>query len=94
MSWDSLTLVLLLCIDVSFCACKSPIDLCHLMKISFGFQYVQKDNVKNVNRKDSKDKSAFTVVPRHEDQSAESSIKGIYEIESCKSSDLPLDFVR
>ncbi|KAI5440351.1 regulator of nonsense transcripts UPF3 isoform X1 [Lathyrus oleraceus] len=45
-------------------------------------RYVQKDNVKNVNRKDSKDKSAFTVVPRHEDQSAESSIKGIYEIES------------
>ncbi|WJX36387.1 hypothetical protein P8452_24270 [Trifolium repens] len=45
-------------------------------------KYVQKDNVKNANRKDSKDKSAFTVVPRREDQSAESSIKGISEIDS------------
>ncbi|XP_024635574.1 regulator of nonsense transcripts UPF3 isoform X1 [Medicago truncatula] len=45
-------------------------------------KYVQKDNVKNANRKDSKDKSAFTVVPRREDHSSESSIKGVYEIDS------------
>lgn len=73
---------------------QNHIDLFHLMKISFGCQYVQKDNVKNANRKDSKDKSAFTVVPRREDHSSESSIKGVYEIDSCKSSFLPLDFVR
>ncbi|XP_004499563.1 regulator of nonsense transcripts UPF3 [Cicer arietinum] len=45
-------------------------------------KYVQKENVKNANRKDSKDKLAFNVVPRREDQSAESSTKGSYEIES------------
>ncbi|WJX30381.1 hypothetical protein P8452_18927 [Trifolium repens] len=55
---------------------------CNTRRASEKKKYVQKDNVKNANRKDSKDKSAFTVVPRREDQSAESSIKGIYEIDS------------
>ncbi|KAG4390562.1 hypothetical protein AAZX31_06G303100 [Glycine max] len=45
-------------------------------------KYVQKDNAKGVARKESKDKSAFVVVPRRDNQSAESSIKGISEIET------------
>ena len=64
------------------------------MKIGFDCQYVQKDNAKSANRKESKDKSAFIVVPRREDQSAASSIKGISEIENCNLTFLPLDFVR
>ncbi|XP_040872723.1 regulator of nonsense transcripts UPF3 isoform X3 [Glycine max] len=35
-------------------------------------KYVQKDNAKGVARKESKDKSAFVVVPRRDNQSAES----------------------
>lgn len=57
-------------------------ELFHLMKIDFCRQYVQKDNAKNANRRESKDKSAFVAVPRREDQSSESSLKGISEIES------------
>ncbi|GAU22234.1 hypothetical protein TSUD_227700 [Trifolium subterraneum] len=45
---------------------------------------------KNANRNDSKDKSAFTVVPRRKDQSAESSIKGIYEIDSFVVDEYPV----
>lgn len=55
------------------------------MNIGFDCQYVQKDNAKGVARKESKDKSAFVVVPRRDNQSAESSIKGISEIETCNS---------
>ncbi|KAG5033551.1 hypothetical protein JHK85_017533 [Glycine max] len=40
--------------------------------VDSGMQYVQKDNAKGVARKESKDKSAFVVVPRRDNQSAES----------------------
>ncbi|KAL2335796.1 hypothetical protein Fmac_010242 [Flemingia macrophylla] len=53
-------------------------------------KYVQKDNSKSVTRKESKDKSAFIVVPRREDQSAESSIKGISEIEALHGMEGPI----
>lgn len=42
-------------------------------------QYVQKDNAKSTNRKD---KSAFIVVSRREDQPSASSSKGISETEA------------
>ncbi|XP_047177606.1 regulator of nonsense transcripts UPF3-like [Vigna umbellata] len=45
-------------------------------------KYVQKDNAKSAVRRESKDKSSFIVVPRREDLSAESSMKGISEIEA------------
>ncbi|KAL3017879.1 hypothetical protein AAZX31_06G303100 [Glycine max] len=47
-----------------------------------GSEKKKKDNAKGVARKESKDKSAFVVVPRRDNQSAESSIKGISEIET------------
>ncbi|XP_027345446.1 regulator of nonsense transcripts UPF3-like [Abrus precatorius] len=53
-------------------------------------KYVQKDNAKSANRKESKDKSAFIVVPRREDQSATSSIKGISEIETLHGIEGPI----
>ncbi|KAK7401494.1 hypothetical protein VNO78_13024 [Psophocarpus tetragonolobus] len=53
-------------------------------------KYVQKDNAKSVTRKESKDKSAFVVVPRREHQSAESSIKGISEIETLHGIEGPI----
>ncbi|RZC18391.1 Regulator of nonsense transcripts UPF3 isoform A [Glycine soja] len=45
-------------------------------------KYVQKDNAKSATRKESKNKSAFIVVPRRDDQFAESSIKGISDIKT------------
>ncbi|CAJ1958467.1 unnamed protein product [Sphenostylis stenocarpa] len=45
-------------------------------------KYVQKDNAKSAARRESKDKSAFIVVPQREDLSAESSMKGISEFEA------------
>jgi len=64
-----------------------------LLKIGLDYcQYVQKDNAKSAARKESKDKSAFVVVPRREDLSAESSMKGISEIEACNSSFLAFNF--
>lgn len=56
-------------------------------------KYVQKDNAKTATRKESKDKSTFFVVPQRQDQSAESSIKGISEIETCNSYFPPFNFV-
>ncbi|KAL1292479.1 hypothetical protein AAHE18_19G000100 [Arachis hypogaea] len=53
-------------------------------------KYVQKDNVKDATRKESKDKSAFTVVPRREDQSAASNIKGISELETLHGIEGPI----
>ncbi|KAK7322382.1 hypothetical protein VNO77_25761 [Canavalia gladiata] len=53
-------------------------------------KYVQKDNAKSANRKESKDKSAFIVVPRREDQSGASSIKGISEIETLHGIEGPI----
>ncbi|TKY49946.1 Regulator of nonsense transcripts UPF3 [Spatholobus suberectus] len=53
-------------------------------------KYVQKDNAKTATRRESKDKSAFIVVPRREDQSAESSIKGISEIETLHGIEGPI----
>ncbi|XP_061369123.1 regulator of nonsense transcripts UPF3 [Gastrolobium bilobum] len=53
-------------------------------------KYIQKDNAKGANRKESKDKSTFIVVPRREDQSAASSVKGFSEIETCPVSGIPL----
>ncbi|KAG5036325.1 hypothetical protein JHK87_011235 [Glycine soja] len=40
--------------------------------VDSGMQYVQKDNAKSATRKESKNKSAFIVVPRRDDQFAES----------------------
>jgi len=77
----------------SIYACKKNSGLCYLLKIGFDYcQYVQKDNAKSAARKESKDKSSFIVVPRREDLSAESSMKGISEIEACNSSFLTFDF--
>uniref|UniRef100_A0A0R0KCT0 TF-B3 domain-containing protein n=2 Tax=Glycine max TaxID=3847 RepID=A0A0R0KCT0_SOYBN len=45
-------------------------------------KYVQKDNAKSATRKESKNMSAFIVVPRRDDQFAESSIKGISDIKT------------
>ncbi|KAL4375772.1 hypothetical protein HN51_009776 [Arachis hypogaea] len=53
-------------------------------------KYVQKDNAKDATRKESKDKSAFTVVPRREDQSATSNIKGISELETLHGIEGPI----
>lgn len=63
------------------------------MNVGFDCQYVQKDNAKTATRKESKDKSTFIVVPQCQDQSAESSIKGISEIETCNSYFPPFNFV-
>jgi len=72
---------------------KKNNGLCNLMKIGFDCQYVQKDNAKSATRKESKNMSAFIVVPRRDDQFAESSIKGISDIKTCNSFFLPIDFV-
>ncbi|KAL9321557.1 hypothetical protein ACSQ67_009610 [Phaseolus vulgaris] len=70
--------------------CDLPHAAAGFPTLPFGCSYVQKDNAKSAARKESKDKSAFIVVPRREDLSAESSMKGISEIEALHGIEGPI----
>ncbi|MED6132737.1 hypothetical protein PIB30_021561 [Stylosanthes scabra] len=62
----------------------------NIKRISEKKRYVQKDNAKGSTRKESKDKSAFVVVPQQEDHSAALNIKGISELETLHGFEGPI----